>query len=783
MKRRTFIKGSIASAGAAMAATCAGRNASQRENLVQLTPLDETVVQEKRNWLGTAYWGNRLQDWQYKNGWIECLNGKQDFEVRTVSLLTRELLAGHKPARIQSKVRLSGQGNGFAGFLIGVGSGNLDYRASALAQRSAGAGGGFMAVVDVNGELSFRDFSASDTPLLYEKYALDESVNASSPLRIGQEIILDCHIDPTSDGKFDVRLLLLDAATNSEIGFIVRTAVDAADVTGGIMLLSSPEIGEAGARWSFTDLKTGGAKIHADDTRGLGPVMGCLHSLNRNVLKLSAQFMPIDLSQNAVARLDYKLATESEWTEGPVQPVEDGFVALYRLSDWDFTKDFDYRIVYPEQGVSLFEGQVVKDPQSSRPLKIALYSCIIPTARAIDNSRHPKRMAAERELGRYTPDNIFFPHSELVSNCDAHDPDLYVFCGDQFYETFPTRISRGAPDVKLDTLYRWYLWYWTYRESVRSRPSIILADDHDVLQGNLWGNEGVGTRESREEDGGFKEDKDLVRMVYRIEHGHNPDAYDPTPITGDIPVTYGSFVYGGTSFAVIEDRKFKTPPDYETPPLETRGELLGQRQEAFLASWKDQDKGLPKVVITASIWGSPQTGEDLAPLLDYDANGYPPDGRTRAVKLVAEAKALVLAGDQHLGMVAHQGLDSFEDGALFFAGPAAAAFWQRWFEGNGELENKYKDGKNTGNFVDTFGNKMRVMAVANPKLTHANFEAGNESWGKFLADRELKSEGYGLIRIDHQTREHTLECWPWNADPAHGNQFDGWPVVEKFEVL
>jgi len=216
-------------------------------------------------------------------------------------------------------------------------------------------------------------------------------------------------------------------------------------------------------------------------------------------------------------------------------------------------------------------------------------------------------------------------------------------------------------------------------------------------------------------------------MVYRIQHGHNPDAYDPTPIEHGISVTYGSFIYGGVNFAMVEDRKFKSPPDSTMNLLKTSGELLGKRQEQFLADWRDTAPGLPKICLTASIWGSPQNKGVNNPLLDYDSNGYPADGRNRAVKLVADAKALVLAGDQHLGLVAHQGIDQFDDGALFFAGPAAAAFWQRWFESDGSLPNSLPNNPNTGDFVDTFGNKMHVMAVANPKIAYADFAAGNQS--------------------------------------------------------
>lgn len=42
---------------------------------------------------------------------------------------------------------------------------------------------------------------------------------------------------------------------------------------------------------------------------------------------------------------------------------------------------------------------------------------------------------------------------------------------------------------------------------------------------------------------------------------------------------------------------------------------------------------------------------------------------------------------------------------------------------------------------------MRVLAVANPKISHQEFAKQNNSWGKFLADRKLKSEGYDISRL------------------------------------
>ena len=781
MKRRQFLQATAATVSAAIAPSLAACRAAERSHLVDVDPVQSLPGGVTRTWLGESFWANRLQDWRLANGRIECLCGDRNFEVRTVALLTRFLETGHEAGRIRARIgRVDGNGKGFGGFLLGIGHGRLDYRGAAIVHSRAGTGGGFLAVVDEDGKPSFRDFSTQDKPLAFETLERSEKTSAA-PLEI-RDIILDCHIDPVSEGRFDVRLVATDAGNGGELGFAVRTGVDAKELHGGLSLVSSPPSRQAGARWWFSNIETGGAKIGEYPDRAIGPVMGCLHSLNGKVLKMTAQYMPVSADEHMHARLEYRVSGTAEWIKGPVVEFEDGFLAAFRIDGWDSGKTHDYRIVDPDAGeTAQFAGQIVRDPAGERELRIALYSCIVPVSKNFDDVAFKPVNRKENVPGRFTPENVLHPHDKLVEYCDSHDPDLYVFCGDQFYESFPTRFGRHTPDAALDTLYRWYLWYWAFRDSVRNRPTIILADDHDILQGNVWGNAGDGSELPTEEEGGYKWDKDVVRMVFRIEHGHNPDAFDPTPINYDLPVTYGEFVYGGVSFALVEDRKWKTPPDYEGDPLKTTGNLLGERQEAFLRHWGSTNTDLPKVCLTASIWGVPQTAGDLKPLLDYDANGYPPDARTRAVKLVADAKALVLAGDQHLGLIAHQGIDDFEDGAVFFAGPAAASFWQRWFEGEGKLENPRNGDPNTGNFVDCFGNKMRVLAVANPNRSWAEFNEGQIDWRVSTSDRSIPSEGYGIIRVDPVEKTAQLECWPRDVDPATGEQFAGWPYLHRFD--
>lgn len=61
------------------------------------------------------------------------------------------------------------------------------------------------------------------------------------------------------------------------------------------------------------------------------------------------------------------------------------------------------------------------------------------------------------------------------------------------------------------------------------------------------------------------------------------------------------------------------------------------------------------------------------------------------------------------------GIDSYTDGAAQHTGPAGVSFWQRWFEPSRALANAGSD-PHTNDFIDAFGNKLRVHAVANPKI-------------------------------------------------------------------
>jgi alkaline phosphatase D len=65
-------------------------------------------------------------------GRIECLQAAKTNGCRTVSVMTRELVAGQTAATITARTGTLAVGAGFSGFLVGAGAGLLDYRAAAL---------------------------------------------------------------------------------------------------------------------------------------------------------------------------------------------------------------------------------------------------------------------------------------------------------------------------------------------------------------------------------------------------------------------------------------------------------------------------------------------------------------------------------------------------------------------------------------------------------------------------------------------------------------------------
>ena len=769
-----------------------------------------------RRWLGAEFWGNRLQDWQVRGDRIECTEGKANYEIRTVAALTRELVGGNEPAHLRVRTGIAGNANkdGFCGFLIGIGSGKLDYRSAALCGRASGVGGGTLCTLDSAGHTRFREHTDEQNPFRYATLPAETHAgpNGYRPIEAADEVTLSLDVLPRGNGRFDLDLKALDAKHNGTLlARATRRNVPEQDVLGGIAFVSSPPPKRSGTKWWFKNLRTSGRKVVRHPARTFGPIVGTLYSMNNGVLKMTAQLFPMGKRATDTVRLRYRpiqstrtntnTGTASEkgrWQQTTAQ-LAPWYAANFRVEQWDTTREWEYQVVYSVDGTEYnYRGRIPREPTKADGMTVSLISCSMMAGRTMDGGGGGYRSLG-RTLGRYTPENFYFPYETLSSNLEKNEPDLLAFVGDQIYEDNPTRVeSRVSPGF--DYLYKWFLWLWSFRSLTRNRPTIVLVDDHDVYQKNLWGDRGRKAPFGDYWRGGYIGNAEFVNRLQRVQCSHNPDPYDPAHVDRGISVYYSTFDYGGVSFAIVEDRKFKQEGPNNPDVLDLgqkNGELLGKRQENFLKQW-GQDGRSPKICFTQTCWAAARTTPKGQPYLDYDSDGYPKAGRDRAIRLQRDAGALMLSGDQHLGTLIRHGLTTYTDGVVQFTGPAAGARYERWFEPRPTPSNGTGT-PHTGDFVDSFGNRLRMLAVANPKISYRDFrERSGQSLtvdpegsereiekGQSINYRDLKREGYGIVRVNHKANEFIIECWPWNTDPASSNatQFPGWPFRLPFSAL
>ncbi len=473
-----------------------------------------------------------------------------------------------------------------------------------------------------------------------------------------------------------------------------------------------------------------------------------IYTVSNKTLKLSAQLYPLYPDETREVRLEIK--EDGKWKEIQTKQINDiGWSALFRVEGWDNTRDVPYRIRHGKK--AFFEGLIRKDPVDKDEIVMAAFT---------GNSNKDRG-------GR---DNY-------VRNVNYLDPDILFFSGDQSYD-------------HLEHTAAWLLWGKQFREIIRIRPCISIPDDHDVGQGNLWGENGKKASSPDGADGGYFYPVEYVKMVERCQTADLPDPFDPTPIERGIGVYYTNLVVGEVDFAIIEDRKFKsgpegklpphgprpdhiTDPDYDPASIDLEGlKLLGDRQLYFLDQWADQKDGV-KMKAVLSQTGFAGTAHlhgqiDNRLVADLDSNGWPQTGRNKALRAIKKANAVQIGGDQHLTTLVHHGIDEFGDGPWAFLVPSIVNYYKRWWWPEDEQPGMNHDPDNplpwTGDYFDGLGNRITMVAYANP-------------------EGSLDGAGFGLIRFNKPLNEVTFECWPRDVhvDEPGAKEYTGWPVTIKLE--
>lgn len=724
----------------------------------------------ERVWVGPEYWANRLQDWRISKSRLECITSGED---RNVHLLTRQLTK--QKGSLQMSVRLGRldnnapkSGNGWVGFRIGAKGRFDDYRESAIYGKGINVG------ITTAGKL-FIDDKTQDIDI----FSLDHD-----------DVELRLTAEPKAD-SYKLTFSAHDPKTGRIIGTISENDIDADRLAGNLALVC-----ENGRFW-FRDWKVSGSKVDVNNDRAFGPILFAQHTLSRGILKMTAQMAPVGRNNPQSVRLQIREKNSSNWqtiSEAKIDKL--ARTATFRVEKWDASRDTPYRLAYALTGSDgklkdyYWGGTIRRNPIDKETIVVACFT-------------------GNSDSG--------FPNADIVRHMKVHKPDVLVFTGDQIYEAVGGFGVQRSPidSACLDYLRKWYLWGWAYGELARDIPCVCLPDDHDVYQGNIWGAGGrksKGQGQKGQDSGGYTMAAEWVRMVERTQTSHLPDAYDPTTVEQGIGVYYCAMNYGGISFAIIEDRKFKSSPTVMLPGANVVNGwakkpnfnaekdsdapgaiLLGQRQlkflEDFSADWSygAQMKSVLSQTIFANVTTlpGPAYSDDIVPDLqipapgeypkgdqlatDMDSNGWPKTGRDKALRLMRRGFAFHLCGDQHLGSTTQYGIDEWGDAGFALCVPSLSNIWpRRWFPPEGGLNRKPNSPKYTGDFKDGFGNLMTVHAVSNPVVS------GHEPAG--LHDR---ATGYGIAKFNKNQRTITIECWPRYADPATDKPSPGWPITIK----
>jgi len=781
-----------------------------------------------RVWIGREFWANRLQDWRIAGHRVECVEMRKNLPFRTAHLLTHAL--GETPGSAEISVRL-GQidpdaepgPDAAAGLLLGAGGSHVDHRLTAQVHHVPAEDGGLYVLVARDGSVTIRrnDQPLANTPLwsINRPVTPDEvpvlAPSIATPDAPAAEALPDEYTLTVRIGRGEARSRIAASVSDAE-GTILHFAIaeiEDALADGCIALAATGGSEGSPTGYWFDDLTLKGDLIRTDAARAFGPVLHAMYTRGAHGLAITAQFpplMPMGAGDDTSTLPRAELWVDDDgWRKIEAAPIEpDSWTAHFRLPGWDTSRNipFEIRFSEPTTGDEPLAGSYGGTFRATPDLAGREYVIGSLTCRKVYTGGL-----------KWNSGGLWFPSTDLIGHVRAHNPDLLYFSGDQIYEGDLTPVdARNTDFVCLDYLYKFSRWCWEFGELTRDRPTITLPDDHDVYHGNLWGAGGRHAKASpgisAQDAGGYKHPPRFVNAVHRTLVSHLP-APRIEPLVGDGYTTYSTTINdAGVSFAVVSDRMFKASPtiaapegkyvngwpqaegyDARTAPTDPDVPLLGAQQERMLHDWAADWSGSAwmKVLLSQSPFAGAHTipasaksdgvvpglarlapGEyppDDLPSPDADTNGWPQPARHRAVEAMRRGFAFHLNGDQHLATLFRHGLDDWNDAGYSFSAPAIANTWpRRWFPAEEPVRRDQGAPRYTGDYLDGFGNRITMLAAANPVLSGAEPAA--------LYD---KAPGYSIIRLDPRTREITFEAWPRWIDPTAPDAacYEGWPVT------
>jgi alkaline phosphatase D len=696
----------------------------------------ESVWNGSRRWIGPDWWANPMTDWQLKEGQAVAAAKRN----RTLCFLPGDI--GAKGNRFELEVTIRRHGS--------------DAKARLPDRTAAGFRIGRRGALD-----DYRH------QLIHATTWLDAGIRDDGHLFIGDHVGQDAL--PIAGSS--IRLQLVGNRTGREFELELRATsgnhavsqsckVPIEGIVGGVSLMTDGPAGSGGrtseVTYQFSRFIAAGNALELHAQRGFGPIAWTQYAIDRNRLRLLAQLTPLGVTDQTRVELWLKSSNRQfeKVQETQVEPFSR--TAIFTLENWDLDSSREYEVRIDWEGrCHKWSGTIRKAPVPGDRLRLACFSC--------DNG-------------------YLFPIPAMVRQVRRQDPDMMFFAGDQIYEGYGGFGVARNVDVSLsmvDFLRKYYQFGWTWRDLLKDRPSVILTDDHDMFQGNIWGHGGrklpMKTNKPDWRLGGYMMPAQWVTAVERCHTGHLPDPVSNTVLPIGIKPYYTELVYGGIGFAILEDRKFKTGPASLPAERQPRGEgadLLGDEQEAFLLRWsRDWDGHSMKCALSQTIFCNAAThsGQQLKRAkYFFDSNAWPIDARNRVVRILGDCNALSIHGDQHLGVLLRQGVEDFDDAGFAFMVPGTAnGFPRAWWPGV-EKGTPQPGADYTGRFYDDAGHPIHILAIGNP-------EPGSNRLPKTTDPMEIgyrKGSGYGVVDFLPKTLEATINLYRLGE---HEETFAGFP--------
>jgi alkaline phosphatase D len=771
----------------------------------KISSWDEWERLPERRWLGSGFWGNRLQDWQVRDGKLVYTSASLRMP-KTVHSLKWQAGTEHKPFRMKTTVTIPCVANkGFAGFLVGAGQGKLDWRGASTVSGTPGTGGGIMATIDFQGEnaLHIRNNNDSDPVHLAKPFSDEVTEKVPSLEKVAQIVVLLLESIPQEDGTCTLRLECWNAGESKLLGAVEKSGIPSADLAGNIGLVAHG--GKVGSEVTFGDWQVGGDRLLQHKGRGFGPVAGALYALSGDRLKIGVQLIPLGVHGSPVPdnlKVDIQKKGTLRWKTIASETLStDDYHQLFVFDGWDGSRPAKMRVVFKDLDgtVHTYPFTVQAEPKPGASVSCAAYTGMGANG-LYAQTPNPEPGSGEMPIGKWTSSNVWFPFEQVVERSARSEADILFFTGDQIYENRPSKADPSMNPVE-DYLYKFLMWHWAFQDITSTHPSILQTDDHDVYHGDLFGEDKLGNTQS-DQHGGYHKSREFVNMVHKTMTSHLPDTLEPAPSkrTG-LTNYYTTFDYGDVSFFVLEDRKFKKgakSSDADYPET-----YLGYIQLDHLRKWCETPMpGKRKCLVAQTIYAAMSLSAEGTFPYDWDVNAMYVDERNEIVKMLADANAVILCGDQHLCTFSRLGYtdpankgkaikpEEYSNGPYQFSVPPVGNVFWRWFypaDGVRELDHTESDLSYVGGFRDFFGNPFTMLAVANPEREELQKQGirirylvtADEAADNAHLKRTCKGDGFGILRFDMENLKMVAEAWPLDGD----EQFLGFPQVVPFSSI